>query len=224
MSRNAPARKVARLVRKSPLVPVWRARRGRPEFSFDGQRLPYFYHRSNYTWANERAVELAIGSETLRRYDGQRVLEVGNVMSQYFGTRHTVVDKYERAPGVINRDIVEYEPDEPYDLILSISTLEHVGWDEQPRDAEKIPRAIARMMSWLAPRGEMLVIVPVGYNPHLNAHLQSAVFQPFAKRYLRRISADNRWEEARWTDVCDAKYHEPYDWANALAVCRYFSE
>ena len=36
---------------------------------------------------------------------------------------HTVVDKYETAPGVLNRDILDVEDAAGFDLVVSISTL-----------------------------------------------------------------------------------------------------
>ena len=35
----------------------------------------------------------------------------------------------------------------PFDLIVAISTLEHVGWDESPRDPAKAPRAVEVLRS-----------------------------------------------------------------------------
>ena len=44
-----------------------------------------------------------------------------------------------------------------YDLIVTISTLEHVGWDEEPRDPSKVLRAIENLKSCYAdPEREML--------------------------------------------------------------------
>ena len=55
----------------------------------------------------------------------------------YYKFEHDIVDKYEKKKGIINQDIVDYKPDKKYDLIISISTLEHVGWDETPRENYK---------------------------------------------------------------------------------------
>ena len=90
------------------------------EFIFEGQALPLFYHRYNMTWANERAVEVPIAAEFLRRFDGKRVLEVGNVTTHYLDTEHTVIDKYERGSGIVNEDIADFAPGERFDLILSL--------------------------------------------------------------------------------------------------------
>jgi hypothetical protein len=83
---------------------------------------------------------------------------VGNVLSHYFSVNHDVVDKYEKAEGVINRDIIDFHPSKEYDLIISISTLEHVGWDEDIsdhkilHDPSKILRAIENLRGLLAPQ------------------------------------------------------------------------
>lgn len=82
------------------------------------------------------------------------MLEVGDVLSHYFPIHHDVVDKYQVAPGVINQDIAEFIPPERYDLILSISTPEDVGWDETPREPDKLLRAIEHLRNrCLAPGG-----------------------------------------------------------------------
>src|SRR5215207_4369431 len=95
------------------------------------------------TWRSERAVELPIAWRRVRRTDATSTLEIGNVLSNYFPVRHLVVDKYERVPGVINEDVVDFSPPGKYDLIVSISTLEHVGWDPpEPRDPLKLLRAV----------------------------------------------------------------------------------
>ncbi len=57
------------------------------------------------------------------------------------------------------KDIVEFVPQDKYDLIISISTLEHVGWDEQPQKPGKLLQAIDHLRATcLAPirpaRGE----------------------------------------------------------------------
>ena len=121
-------------------------------FQFDGQEYEYLYHPYNRTWKNERGVEIPIFRELLFKHEGKRVLEVGNVLSHYFPIHHEVVDKYEVAPGVINRDIVEFVPQDKFDLIISISTLEHVGWDEQPQKPIKLLQAIDHLRSFRGSR------------------------------------------------------------------------
>ena len=79
------------------------------------------------------------------RKEGRNILEVGNVLSHYFRVHHDVIDKYEKTNGVINIDAVDFDPPKRYDLIVTISTLEHVGWNENSRDSTKIPSAIENL-------------------------------------------------------------------------------
>lgn len=196
---------------------LYRALGARRRFRFAGRDYPYFYSHYNSTWVNERTVELAIVTDLLERTPG-RCLEVGNVLSHYLPVRHDVVDKYEPSPNVINVDVVDYRSPQPYDLIVSISTLEHVGWDEEPRDPQKVGNAVARLKSLLAPGGLLLFTVPLGHNPKLDELLARGELQLTEQRYLQRISLDNRWREVDAPAVRGAAYNRPFFYANALAV------
>jgi len=97
----------------------------------------------------------------VRQHPDERILEVGNVLAHYYPHQHDVLDKYEQAPGVMNGDVVDFRPGKLYDLIVSISTLEHVGWDEEPRDPLKFLRGVEHLTTLLAPGGRMLVTLPI---------------------------------------------------------------
>jgi len=126
-------------------------------FTFQRETYRYFYHKYNTTWRNKRAVEVPIVWKIVNKYIGRNILEVGNVLSHYFPVNHDILDKYEKAKGVINQDVVDFSPAKKYDLIVSISTLEHVGWDETPREPMKILRAIENLKRLLAPKGKKLL-------------------------------------------------------------------
>ncbi len=49
-------------------------------FTFNGLGYPYFCHCYNWTWENERSVEVPIAWELARQYPAADVLEVGNVL------------------------------------------------------------------------------------------------------------------------------------------------
>jgi hypothetical protein len=176
-------------------------------FFFDGRSYPYFYHFCNKTWKNERGVEIPIFREILLRHQAQRILEVGNVLSHYLPVHHDVVDKYEVAPGVINQDILTYTPTERYDLILSISTLEHIGWDETPCEPNKLLRVIEHLRSrCLAPRGKLVASLPIGYNTFFDELLRDGK-SPFTRQqFLKRISTRNYWVESDWDGCRDMAY------------------
>jgi hypothetical protein len=187
-------------------------------FTMGGTRYHHFYHLYNTTYRKERAIEVAIAVDFLAGLRGKRVLEVGNVLSHYGSFHHDVVDKYEQGDGVINEDIVDYRPSKLYDGILSVSTLEHVGWDEIPKDSKKIGLALKNMMGLLAPQGTMLVTVPLGHNPHLDEMVTGDRLNADEVFYLKRVSADNGWEDVKLAVVVGSQYGHPYQNANALCV------
>lgn len=187
-------------------------------FKFQGRSYKYFYHNYNNTWQNERAVEVPIIWEIVKRDHGEKILEVGNVLSHYFSVNHDIVDKFEIADGVINQDVVNFQPSNKYDLIISISTLEHIGWDESPRDPMKTLHALENLKNCLALEGRMVVTLPLGSNPEIDKLLREGKIR-FAKQYyLKRVSRDNRWKEVDWEDICDAKYGYPFPNANGLVI------
>jgi SAM-dependent methyltransferase len=185
------------------------------KFVFAGKKHAYVVHP--FILDNERTVEVAIANEFLRGKTG-KILEVGNVLTNFFPFPHDVVDKYEKAPGVINEDIVTYAPCKKYDYIVTISTLEHVGWDEQPREPEKILRAINHLKELLAPGGQLLATMPLGYNCFVDRIVRENKTGFSEIRYLLRVSANNQWREARLKEVVDAKFGSPFSCANAIVV------
>jgi glycogen synthase len=187
-------------------------------FSFEGRRYRYFLHRYNSTWRNERAVEIPIVHDVVQQYQGKRILEVGNVLAHYFPATHDRLDKYEAAPGVINQDVVDFRPDRRYDLIVSISTLEHVGWDEEPREPDKPLRALSALRGLLAPGGRLLFTLPLAYNPHLDGLFWAGRLGLSRQCYLKRISTDNRWRQVEEGEVRSAAFDRPFRRVNALVI------
>jgi len=173
----------------------------------------------NHTWLNERVIEVPIIYHILQQYMGQNrhILEVGNVLSHYYPITHDVVDKYEIASGVINKDIVEFVPDKQYDLIVSISTLEHVGWDETPKKPQKILRAIAHLKSLLKTSGEMYITLPIGENPYLDEYLRTGQLT-FDKQYNFVKTSNTKWEPTTWQTIAFAQHNHPFKFGNAMII------
>lgn len=139
------------------------------QFEWWGHPLPYFDHPYNTTALNERAVEIPIAMHWLRGRTG-RGLEVGNVLGHYGFRGHRVVDRYERAPGVEHLDV--FEIDGSYRWVVSISTVEHVRWDEPGDRCEAgSVDALTHLRALVAPGGGLLVTVPLGHHPALDAYL-----------------------------------------------------
>ncbi len=191
-------------------------------FIFQNNSYKYFYHPYNVTWMSERAVEIPIIWRTVENHQGEQILEVGNVLSHYYDINHCVLDKHERGRGVINQDVVDFKPRRKYNLIVSISTLEHVGWDEniknKERDPQKIFYAIDNLKRCLAHGGKIIVTLPVGQNLNMDKLIRDRKIVFSELYFLKRISADNEWIETDFEHVANIRYDEPYIGANGIII------
>jgi hypothetical protein len=191
----------------------------RQHFTFEGRRHAYFTHPYNNAGKNERTVEVPLAIAAVVEARGP-ILEVGNVLGHYGVRGHTVVDRDENAPGVINCDIEAFEPPERYGLIVSVSTLEHVGWDEEPKDLKKAARVLARLLGWLAPGGRFFATVPMGYHPHLDALIRAGATGTEVA-FLQRVTTQNDWREINHETMLalgPIRYGSPFPHANVIAV------
>jgi len=192
-----------------PLTKYYQITRRNKRFKYQGSNHRYFYELYNATWRNERAVEipiveLAIFNYTMKQLgSGEeiRTLEIGNVLSHYVRTWHDTLDKYEKSHGIINEDITTFKPKEKYDLVISISTLEHVGIDETPPNPSKLIEALFNIKkNILKPGGTMLATVPVGYNGCLDQllTLEPDLFSSIHCMW-RKNHTSLDWIEVEWT-------------------------
>lgn len=216
-----------RRMRNKTIISFWhnyyRLFKSRKKFVFQGRKLRYFYHKYNTTWVNERAIEIPIIQSMIMERNG-RILEIGNVLSHYFKTNHEIVDKYEQGEYIITQDVTEISLPKQYDLIISISTLEHVGWDENPtthkitNESQKILCAIDKLRELVKPNGRIVFTMPLGYNPNVDLLIRNRQLHCTQQFFLKRISKDNRWEETTWENVEHAKFNNPFPFGNALIV------
>ena len=203
---------------QSAAVALTKTYRSRWTFEFEGRQYQYFYHPYNLAWRNERAVEVPIAMGFLEAHDGESVLEIGNVLPHYFETDHDVVDKYEIAPGVTNVDAVEFDSGKKYDLIICISTLEHIGWDETPRDPARPQAALENLRRLLAPGGELVITVPVGLKPAVD-RLLSGPDNPFGRTMaLKRARWTNMWKQVPVAEAWGTPYSRLSFRAGAVIV------
>jgi hypothetical protein len=191
--------------------------RKKRRFVYNGRDVEYFEHPYNRTWLNERAVEVPIIWELMRKQVPADVLEIGNVISHYYQFGHTVVDKYEKGRGTIRQDVVELALPKQYSLIVTISTLEHVGWDETPRTPGKHRQALNALKRHLAPEGSLAVTLPIGYNPDLDKDLFAGSLGFDEVHYFKRTTNET-WRQANPDEVRDAKYGTPFRASNALVI------
>ncbi len=206
-------------------------------FKLGTLRLRYLCHPYNGAYLTERTVEVSIVKNLLAEKPGARILEVGNVLSHFFAASHDIVDKYEKGPGVINSDILEFAPNRRYDRIVSISTIEHIGWDEDPAQTTRIyingespeevlpkiePQKIVETLNFLcgllSPEGFIVVTIPVGYNPYLDNMIENKTIAFDSVYCIRRKSWLNTWVECTYPEAMARVYNEYYPWANAVLV------
>lgn len=214
-------------------------------FTLQGQALAYVDEVYNNTRLNERCVEVAVALHLIAK--AASVLEVGCVMPHYLpnlslvapaaspdgagvpagGTggandAYTVVDLYEQFEGVINEDVLTYQPERLYDLVLCISTLDHL------HSPGEVLAAIRRMKGWRTLGGLLLVTLPfgqpawIGGGPWLDALLGSR-FQMGASA-LWRMDKIDPWHHL-WEEVAIFPDHPPgraYNGVTAWANSVYF--
>jgi SAM-dependent methyltransferase len=108
-------------------------------------------------------------------------------------------------------------PEPRYRLVLSISTLEHVGWDEEPREPEKAAAAVRHLARCLAPGGRLLFTVPLGWNPVFDAALASGALSLTRLDYLER-HGELEWRQVPWAARTRTEYGRPFPYANGLAI------
>lgn len=192
-------------------------------FSYKNKLLRNFYHRYSTTWRNERQIEIPIAREIIAPYVSTcwknyhprfnknpiNILEVGNVLSHYYDYPHDCVDKFEKAQGVINADIVDWKPKRRYDLILSISTFEHIGYDDDEETYNKPLLAIADCLDILNPGGKMVITLPLGYNPAIDDMLLTGKLIANSETYYR-YGINIVWEEVNRKEALHSYKQKEY--------------
>jgi hypothetical protein len=196
-------------------------------FTFNGKTYEYFVALYNTTFQNERAVEIPVILKYIDDYKNKKILEIGNVLSHYLNFNHDIIDKYEKANGVINCDIVDFNPSVRYDLIISISTFEHIGFDEASRYSQDrmlnvqqkiLLEAIEKTKGLLEVDGLFVFTVPLGYNFFLDSQIKHRKLELTDMLFFKRISLRNEWNQVIYSDVSEVEYGRPFSCANGLMI------
>lgn len=208
------ADKIIVLAAEKPMKSKYSGKR----FPFFKKSLPLFIHSYNATWRNERSVEIAAALDFLDGKENQQILELGNVLSYYHDFKSVVVDKYEQSSNCINEDFLDYDPKRKFDGFISISTLEHVGWDEPEKHETKAIDCIHRVKDLVSDLDNVLISFPLNYNPYLDAAVRQKKL-PFKETLiLVRKDPNLTWEEATITDAQHPDYAYSAKYYGAAAV------
>jgi len=173
-------------------------------FLFNGKQYKYFYHKYNRTWQNERAIEIPLIVEFINenyKKNSGKILEIGNVLSHYYKNfKKTTIDKYEKDENVLNLDILELYAIDKFDLIISISTFEHIGEifkdDNFYYDYSKVIYAIKHLKeNLLEIDGKALITIPIG--PIVYKDLYDYILDDSTyfrqKYYFKCLNKRNEW-------------------------------
>ena len=147
-------------------------------------------------------------------------------MSHYFPVVYDVLDKFEKGRGIINEDIIDFSPAKQYDLVLSISTFEHIGFDDEATGSsgQKIQTAIAACTKRLLKAdGKLVITVPLGYNPDLDRMIKCGELKTTHEFYLRRLQRLN-WVSSTKEEALQCQFRTPFPYANAILVAEFSNQ
>jgi len=187
-------------------------------FEAGSTHFNYFDHPYNNTRINERTVEVPVALELMYRYP--KVLEIGAVTPHYlYKLNHPVVDLYEVFPGVTNQDVLTYEPfNVPVDLVLSISTLDHLF------SRENVMKAVERMKGW---GKHLFITLPFGQpewagsGPWLDDLVLSGSLEMHVTRLDKTFPDNHLWEEVPLLGSPCRPYNGVTRFANTVFLLTY---
>lgn len=191
------------------------------QFIYKNYRYNYCLEKYNLSWRNERTLEIPIIQQLIKDNLELNILEIGCVLKHYKSSPindWTIIDKYEQFDNVINEDIVKYKPEKKFDLIVSVSTIEHIGIDDGTTNPGKAIYAINHVVdNFLNKNGRFAFTIPIGYNKRLDQCIFNNEISISEKYYFLRISK-SEWKEVAESRILDAIYGSPFIGANALFV------
>lgn len=191
------------------------------KFSYWGEPLEYCRAAYNHSGENERAVEIPVARRFLagRSSSLGGGLEVGNVLAHYGPAPWTVVDRWEPGHGGLAIDLFDYHV--PHDWIVSISTLEHVRWDEpdQGRHPDGPVRALGHLWGLLRPGGAMLVTTPMGWHPFWDSAVLDGRLPVEPRRQCTLVRDGAGWRQTE--HLCHLRYAASTIWAESVWVAEF---
>jgi hypothetical protein len=187
-------------------------------FTFNKDSYKYFYHSFNATYCNERMVEIPIIKKIIKNNKNKKILEIGNVLSNYYNIKHDILDKYDESKLIkFKEDIDTFKPKEKYDIIISISTLEHVGYDQEHfkkegKDNKKILNTLKNIINNLV-KELFIFTVPLGFNPILDNYILN---NTLTNKYNIQFYFLKRDKKLQWTEIKIDKLKSPIKYLDKI--------
>ena len=195
---------------------------------YKGSKINQIYDDYNNAFLNERSIEVPLCLHLIntfaKTFHNPKILEVGNTLVHYEKNRidRLTIDKYEKYPGVTNIDIIDFKDKTTFDIVFSISTLEHVGFDyKETLENIKFNQAVEKCISLLSSQGLFIVTLPIFYRSEVDTFIFAD--KRFLKKiFLRRRDFQNNWELSKEKDILKnkdiLKYNKKFPCANALFI------
>lgn len=201
------------------------------QLTIEKENIFQIYNDYNISFFNERSIEIPFSKHLIQNYSKEyknpNILEVGNTLIHYENDsakfQRTILDKYETHPEVINEDIKDYHPKKKFDIIFSISTLEHVGSDyEEIKEDKKFSESINHCLNLLNPNGVLIITLPIFYRSIVDKYIFNKERTFYKKYFFQRKNFRNDWVISSEKDTLKnqnkLKYNLKYPLANALFV------
>ena len=187
-------------------------------FFLNGEKYEYFLAYGS-RGLNERIVELPLVCKYIQEHIGKNILEVGSIFTLLLGDVFDAVDLTEKGENIINVDIAHYKPNKKYDLILSLSTIEHFGHGDygDEKDPIKLKKALKHIISLLSDEGTFFATAPIGWNLQLDGLIRRKQL-PFQDIYFMKRISSGVWKQVDLNGALEAKYNYPYPNANAIMI------
>jgi len=183
-------------------------------FFLNDKQYNLFYHNYNITWANERCIEIPVVLDFIKNNKG-RILEVGNVLSHYFDANWDILDKFEKRKGIFNEDANQFCPNIRYDLIISISTFEHIGFDDESNNKKVMTTFNNLKKNCLNKKGKIIITAPIGYNPEFDKIISGNQLKFDEQMFLGRDGLLD-WKQITKEEALKSKYNKPFPYGNCV--------
>lgn len=176
----------------------------------------------------ERKVEMPIFKDIITDRINRElsILEIGNVTRIHFPefSDHLCIDKYEEGHNVLNIDIIDFYPEEKYDFVYSISTIEHIGldWGEK-RDEKKGLIAVQHILKEIVRKGgEFVFSIPLGQNPITDMNLVTHF--PKMRTFFIYQYELHEWKQVQDVDIAKVMYNHPFPLGNVVLIGHIFND
>lgn len=183
-------------------------------FSFQGRNYHYFDHPHNQTRINERTVEIPIGLDFIDLVGASDLVEVGCVTPYYQKCDHEVIDLTDDHP--LSRKIDATEFSFIGKNVLSISTVEHVGFGDYGNQKKENNAAIFLCERIMRESKRYFVTWPLGFNKILDEW----AFQRKDGLFLSRQDGNKYlWQQKTLSELSDDnKVYGSFHCANSIII------